>query len=103
MNSMMLKLPKRPMPNSMEVNLTEDISDLILLLKEIDPLEDHSEEVEVDSEEVAEVDSEEVAEVDSEEDPLETQETQLLISVKTIKTPRKVPSELSKERKSPSD
>ncbi len=83
------------MPNSMVDNLMADISDLTLLPKEIDPLEDPSAEVGVDSEEEAEV--------DSELDPLETQETQLLILVKMIRTPRKVPSELSKERKSPSD
>ena len=83
------------MLNSMVDNLMVDISDLTLLPKEIDPLEDHSGEVGVDSEEEAEV--------DSEQDPLETQETQLLILVKMIRTPRKVPSELSKERKSPSD
>jgi hypothetical protein len=98
LNSTMCKLPKRPTKNSMVDTWTVDKSDLTAPPKEKDLLED-SEETEVDSVEETEEDSVE----DSETITLETPETQPLFLVRTIRTPRRVPLALSKERKSPFD
>jgi hypothetical protein len=82
-----------------------DQSDLTLLPKETDQLED-SVEIKVDSEEIEvdlEEEAEEVSEEVLEEIITETQETQLSFSVKMTRMPKKVLLVLSKVKKSLSE
>ena len=81
---------------STEVILMEDKSDLILLPKETNPLEDSVEEAEVDSVEDSEEEEEDMEETET---TPEIQETQQLILVKMTRMPKREPLELSKVKK----
>ena len=72
--------------------MTVDISDLIALPREIDPLEDSEEDKEVDSVEDKEAEVLELA-------TTETRATPLSTSARTTRMPRREPSDRSPERR----